>query len=41
VRKVVKAEFDRNKFEYDPEKIEQMRDNAIRGLSNYLLYHIK
>ena len=41
VRKLVKHEFNKNKFEKDQEKIESLRYNAIRGISNYLLLTVK
>ncbi len=41
VRKLVKNEFLRNSKEKDPEKIQSLRYNAIRGISNYLLIMVK
>jgi len=38
MRLMVGGEFRRHKDETDPEKIEELRFNAIRGLSNYLLF---
>lgn len=41
VRRLVKLEFSKNRHEKNPEKIQQLRFNAIRGISNYLLLTVK
>lgn len=41
VRALVKKEFHKNRLETDPEKIEALRFNAIRGISNYLLLTVR
>ena len=41
VRSLVKREFNKNRFEKDPEKIEALRFGAIRGISNYLLLTVR
>jgi len=41
IRKILKNEFIRHKEEKEKEKIASLRANAIRGISNYLLYTIK
>ena len=41
VRSLVKKEFHKNRLETDPEKIEALRYNAIRGISNYLLLTVR
>mmetsp|Transcript_5465 Transcript_5465/g.8462 ORF Transcript_5465/g.8462 Transcript_5465/m.8462 type:complete len:102 (+) Transcript_5465:60-365(+) len=38
LRRVVGAEFRRNKDETDEEKIGELKFHAVRALSNYLLY---
>mmetsp|Transcript_5376 Transcript_5376/g.13825 ORF Transcript_5376/g.13825 Transcript_5376/m.13825 type:complete len:106 (+) Transcript_5376:203-520(+) len=38
LRRVVGAEFRRNKDETDEDKVEQLKFNAVRALSNYLLF---
>ena len=38
MREMVRASFRRHAGETDPETIEDLRQDAIRGLSNYLLY---
>ena len=41
VRKLVKIEFYKNKGVTDEKKINELRSNAIRGISNYLIFSIK
>ncbi|KAL4505287.1 hypothetical protein ABPG72_016354 [Tetrahymena utriculariae] len=41
VRSVLRKEFEKNKEETDAQKIEALRNNAIRGISNYMIYLIK
>ena len=41
VRKLLKQEFFKHRNEKDPEKIQSLRFNAIRGISNYLLIIVK
>ena len=38
LRAVVRGEFKRNKDEEDPDKVAQLKTDAIRGLTNYLVY---
>jgi len=38
IRNVVRQEFRRNANETNPETIENLKFNAVRGLSNYLVY---
>uniref|UniRef100_A0A7S3PD97 Complex 1 LYR protein domain-containing protein n=1 Tax=Aplanochytrium stocchinoi TaxID=215587 RepID=A0A7S3PD97_9STRA len=38
IRNVVRQEFRRNSNVTDPQKIEDLKFNAVRGLSNYLVY---
>lgn len=38
LRLIVGAEFRRNNGETDEAKVEELKFNAVRGLSNYLLY---
>ena len=37
VKQIVKAEFSRHRDETDPDRLEALRANAIRALSNYML----
>ncbi|CAI5716715.1 unnamed protein product [Hyaloperonospora brassicae] len=37
IKELVRREFDKGRSETDPEKIEALKANAIRGLSNYLM----
>lgn len=37
IRKVVSSEFKKNKKVSDPEMIDALKSNAIRGLANYLM----
>ncbi|CAM9980332.1 unnamed protein product [Phaeothamnion confervicola] len=37
IRRLLRAEFDKNRGEEDPAKIEELKSNAVRGLSNYVL----
>lgn len=41
VRQLIKNEFYKNKNEKNEEKIQMLRFNAIRGISNYLLMVVK
>ncbi len=41
VRILIKREFEKNKTEADAEKIDSLRFNAIRGISNYLIFMVK
>ncbi|CAM9804405.1 unnamed protein product [Laminaria digitata] len=38
LRLILRTEFKKNVGETDPAKIEQLKGNAIRGLSNYLVH---
>eukprot|EP00741_Cyanophora_paradoxa_P011804 tig00020564_g11408.t1 len=38
LKRHVRNEFKKHMFESNPEKIEQLRENAFRGLQNYLMY---
>ncbi len=38
LRRVIGVEFRKNAGETDPDKVEAMKFNAVRALSNYLLY---
>ncbi|KAG7397489.1 hypothetical protein PHYBOEH_000641 [Phytophthora boehmeriae] len=37
IKQLVRREFEKGRHETDPEKIEALKANAIRGLSNYLM----
>ncbi|CAI5726479.1 unnamed protein product [Peronospora farinosa] len=37
IKELVRREFEKGRKETDPEKIEALKANAIRGLSNYLM----
>ncbi|CAI5740692.1 unnamed protein product [Peronospora destructor] len=37
IKELVRREFEKGRSETDPEKIETLKANAIRGLSNYLM----
>ncbi|TYZ62747.1 hypothetical protein PybrP1_000188 [[Pythium] brassicae (nom. inval.)] len=37
IRSLIRREFEKGRAEVDPEKIEALKTNAIRGLSNYLV----
>jgi len=39
MRAMVRAEFLKSKDETDPDKIEALKFNAVRALSNYSLYN--
>lgn len=41
VRLLIRREFEKNRTESDPEKIDLLRFNAIRGISNYLIFMVK
>eukprot|EP01015_Nassula_variabilis_P008004 TRINITY_DN1625_c0_g1_i5.p3 TRINITY_DN1625_c0_g1~~TRINITY_DN1625_c0_g1_i5.p3 ORF type:complete len:115 (+),score=33.17 TRINITY_DN1625_c0_g1_i5:64-408(+) len=41
VRRMFIQEFRKNQHETDNEKIEELRQNAVRGLSNYLIFTVK
>lgn len=41
VRKLLKNEFLKNKNVQDQTKIDDLRFNAIRGISNYLIFKVK
>lgn len=41
VRTLLKSEFRRNKDEVDNQKIQALRENAIRGISNYIIMTVK
>lgn len=41
VRLLIKREFEKNRKESDSEKIDSLRFNAIRGISNYLIFMVK
>ena len=38
LRTTVRAEFEKSRNEKDPAKIEALKANAVRALSNYMLY---
>lgn len=38
IRQTVRLEFEKNKDVTDPEQLEMLKGNAIRGLSNYLVF---
>ena len=38
LRQTVRSQFEANKNEKDPIKIENLKANAVRALSNYMLY---
>lgn len=38
LKQTVRSQFEANRHEADPIKIENLKANAIRGLSNYMLY---
>ena len=38
LRTTVRAEFEKSRNEEDPAKIESLKANAVRALSNYMLY---
>lgn len=38
LRTTVRAEFEKSRNEEDPTKIEALKANAVRALSNYMLY---
>jgi len=38
LKQSVRSQFHANKLEKDPEKIENLKANAVRALSNYMLY---
>ncbi|POM79750.1 mitochondrial protein [Phytophthora palmivora] len=37
IKELVRREFEKGRSETDPEKIEALKANAVRGLSNYLM----
>ncbi|CAH0513475.1 unnamed protein product [Peronospora belbahrii] len=37
IKQLVRKEFEKGRSETDPEKIEALKANAVRGLSNYLV----
>ena len=39
MRQVVRTQFENSRNEVDEHKIELLKSNAIRGLSNYMLYN--
>jgi hypothetical protein len=38
LRQTVRSQFDANRQETDPVKLENLKANAVRALSNYMLY---
>jgi len=38
LREQVRQKFKKHMHETDPEKVEQLKKDAVRGLSNYLFY---
>ncbi|GLE02067.1 hypothetical protein PINS_up010905 [Pythium insidiosum] len=37
IKSLIRREFEKGRSETDPEKIEALKANAVRGLSNYLV----
>ncbi|TMW69321.1 hypothetical protein Poli38472_001477 [Pythium oligandrum] len=37
IKELIRREFEKGRHETDPEKIEVLKANAVRGLSNYLM----
>jgi hypothetical protein len=40
-RILLRREFDRNRFESDNARIQELRDRAVKGITNYLIHTIK
>lgn len=39
LRQMIRSQFQANRHELDPTKIEAMKSDAVRALSNYMLYN--